>query len=364
MEDNILNSGIEGLKELKEKLIQLDRHQNDNSGLQGDEKKLEKSIKTKEVSIEDEVKLTIKKRKDEIQATYNQEITKSTNKISKIQNKKEKSKEVQKSERVKHETADLTAENEQMNLEIKKTLKDNKIPSFVNTRLFFSLYMPKGTKEFTIILISLLIILIAIPSGVYFFVLPEQKVQYLIIIYSLTVIIFGGIYLLIGNKVKDKHLPFIKEIRVMRTNMAKNKRKIRKIKKKILSDKDDSVYSLEHYDEEIKNIKFEIEGIESRKQEAVTAFDRDTKPIIVEEIRSIYSEELLNMNIQLTTLKEKIRTNDENIKYLSRELVENYEAYLGKEFMSVENIEQLINIMTEKPLQKVSEAIVFYRKEK
>ena len=53
MENNILNSGQEGLKDLKDKLIQLDRYQNDNSGLHGDEKKLEKSIKVKEKSMEE-----------------------------------------------------------------------------------------------------------------------------------------------------------------------------------------------------------------------------------------------------------------------------------------------------------------------
>ena len=362
MEGNILNNGLDGLKELKVKLIQLDRYQNDNSGLHGDGKKLEKSIKAKETSIEDEIDLTINKRKNEIEATYNKEINKAKEEITKVQNKKNQSKNAQVSERIKLETADLVSEYENMETEIKSKIKDGKVPSFVNTNLFYSLYMPKGAKELVAAIAALLLVLLIIPCGIYFIILTEQKVSYLIVIYVLTIVIFGGVYIFIGNKVKDKYLSSIKEVRVIRTNMSKNKVKRNKIRKKILKDKDESVYSLEHYDNQINSIKNKIEGIEGRRKEAIALFDSDTKPVIIEEIRSLYSEELLNMNTELITVNEKTINNDENIKYLSRELVQDYEAYLGKEFMSVEKIDYLINLMEERSLENVSQAITLHRK--
>lgn len=357
MEDNILNSGQEGLKELKDKLIQLDRYQNGNSGLHSDEKKLEKSINSKEKSIEDEINQTIKKRKDEIETTYNQEAAKAKGEIAKVQDKKERSKSAQKSERIEIETADLADEYEQMDLSIRNKLKSDKVPKLVNTNLFYALYMPKGGIEYGIIAIALLIVLLALPCGIYFLILPEQQVTYLIIIYVLTVIIFGGIYVIIGTKIKDKHLSSIKEIRVIRTNMTKNKKKRDKIRKRILKDEDESSYALEHYDNEISKIEAEIEVIEKRKQEAINVFDTDTKSVIVNEIRGQYSDTLLNMNTQLIEMAKNIKDNDENIRYLSLELVENYEAYLGKEFMSVEKIDQLISTMNEKGLENVSQAL-------
>ena len=364
MEDNILNSGIGGLKELKDKLIQLDRFQNENSGLSTDGKKLEKSIKSKETLVEDELAFTLKKRKEEIEATYNQEIEKIKEKIKRVQGKKEKSREAQVSERIKLESADLIDEYNHMGLTIKNILKEDKIPSFTNTRLFYSLYMPKGAREYGIIFIVLLLILLAIPCGIYFLILQEQKVEYLVIIYVVTVIIFGGLYILIGNKLKDKHLSSLKEIRVIRNDMSVNENKRNKIRKKILKDKDESTYALEHYDREINKLSTEIEEIESRKKDVIVLFNNETKAVIVNEIRGIYSEELLNMNTQLMILNNKIKENDENIKYLSRELVENYEAYLGKEFMSVENIDLLISNMEEYKTENVSQALAHYRKEK
>lgn len=362
MEENVLNKGIESLKELKEKLVQLDRHQNENSILAGDVKKLEKSIKSKETSIEDEINLTIKKRKEEIVGTYNQEISKSQEEITQIQNKKEQSKKAQKSERVKTETSDLVKEYDQMKKDLKTKVKEDKIPSYANTKLFFALYMPKRAKDYGIILIAILLTLLIIPCGIYFFILPEQRVEYLVIIYIVTVLIFGGLYISIGNRVKDRHLPALKEIRTIRINMLKNEKKRKKISKNISKDKDESIYALDHYDEEINKKNEEIQGIEERKKEALVQFDNETKPVITEEIRGTYSEEQLNLNTQLMNVNQQIKENDENIKYLSRELVENYEAYLGKEFMSVEVINQLIKIMEEKGLETISQAISIYKK--
>ncbi len=364
MEENILNNGIEGLIELKEKLIQLDRFQNDNSGLIGDGKKLEKSIKTKESAVDDEIKLTIKQRKSEIEATYDQEINKTKDEIDKVQNKKSKSKKAQVLERIKLETVDLVKEYEKMKVEARAKVKEGKVPSFVNTSLFYSLYMPRGIREFLIAIFALLLVLIIVPCGIYFFVIPSQKILYLVLIYFLTVIIFGGIYIIIGNKVKEKHLFIIKEVRTIRTNMLRNKIKRDKIRKKILKDKDESVYSLDHYDRKIDELKNEIKGIEKRKKEAISIFERDKTPVITDEIRGLYAEELLSMNTQLIQTNEKIRVNEESIKYLSRELVEDYEAYLGKEFMFVEKIDQLINIMQENGLENVSQAISIYKKER
>lgn len=362
MEDNILGRGIDGLKELRYKLIQSDRYQNENSQYKGEVKKLDKAIINKEKAIEDELDFTIKKRREEIESTYNQEIAKLKDEIKKIQNKKEKSKNVQVSERIKLETADLSEEYKKMDMEIKQIMKENKSPSFVNTSIFYALYMPKGIKEGIIAIIALLLMLLVIPCGIYFFILPGQKVLYLIITYILTIVLFGGTYILIGSKVKDKYLPMIKEIRVIRTNILKNKTERNKIRKQILKDDDESIYALERYDEKIDKINKDIEGIEGRKKTATEDFRRETIPIITAEIRGHHSEDLLNMNSELKNLNQKTKENDDNIRNLTRDLVENYEAFLGKEFMFVGKIDQVISIMEENDLEKISDGLSQYRK--
>ncbi len=362
MEDNILNSGIEGLQLLRDKLVQLDRYQNDNSLLSLDEKKLERSIVSKETAIEDELNFTIKKRKDEIEATYDQEISKTKEQIKKVETKKDQSKNAQISERIDIETSDLRDKYEQMRLETVNRFKKEKISRSLNSRLFFALYMPKNAKDYGIIAIILALLLLALPCGIYFFILPEQKALYLVIIYVLTVLIFGALYFIIGSKTKDKHLSTMKEVRQIRDNMSKNKAKRKKIEKRIRKDKDESVYSLDRYDEEINKLQSDIDLVANRKKEAIATFDNNTRTIITKEIRGRHEEELLDLKTKLKSLSEKIKNNNENIKYLSLELVDNYEAYLGKEFMNVEKIDQLVALIEDKNLQNISEAITMYRK--
>lgn len=362
MESNILNSGIEGLQLLRDKLVQLDGYQNDNYLLSLDEKKVEKSIASKETAIEEELSFTIKKRKEEIETRYDQEISKAKDQMKKVEIKKEQAKNAQISERIDIETSDLRDEYEQMRLETINKFKKEQIASFLNSRLYFALYMPKGAKDYGIIAITLMLLLLALPCGIYFFILPEQKAIYLVIIYVLTVLIFGTIYFVVGSKTKDKHLITIKEVRQIRDKMSKNKAKRKRIEKKIRKDKDESVYSLDRYDEEINKFQNDIDVVANRKKEAVATFDNNTRMVITKEIRGRYEEELLDLKTKLGQLSEKIKDNNENIKYLSLELVDNYEAYLGKEFMSVEKIDELVRIMEGKNLQNISEAITMYRK--
>ncbi len=362
MEGNILNNGKEGLQILRDKLVQLDRYQNDNSLLDLDEKKVERSIVSKETAIEDELNLTIKKRKEEIEATYDQEISKTKDQIKKVEIKKLEAKNAQISERIDIETSDLRDEYEQMRLETINRFKEDKIARSLNSRLFFALYMPRGAKDFGIIAITLMLLLIVIPCGIYFLILPEKKVIYLVIIYVLTVLIFGALYFIIASKTKDKHLSTMKEVRQIRDKMSKNKAKRKKIEKRIRKDKDESVYSLDYYDEEIKKFQNDIDAVADRKKEAIATFDNNTRTVITKEIRGRHEEELLDLKTKLNHLSEKIRDNNENIKYLSLELVDNYEAYLGKEFMSVEKIDKLVELMVDKNLQSISEAIAMYRK--
>ena len=190
----------------------------------------------------------------------------------------------------------------------------------------------------------------------------RTKALYLVIIYVLTVLVFGALYFVIGSKTKDKHLSTMKEVRQIRDNMSKNKAKRKKIERRIKRDKDESVYSLDRYDEEINKLQDDIDIVANRKKEAIATFDNNTKAIITKEIRGRHEEQLLDLKTKLKQLSEKIKHNNENIKYLSLELVDNYEAYLGKEFMYVEKIDQLIALIEDKNLQNISEAITMYRK--
>jgi len=360
VDGNILSGGIEVLQTIKGKVIELNSNKEKKESLLAAESKLEKEIQSKEKALTDEIVSTTKKRKEEIESTFNSQIDNLRSRVKKIRGKKEKSKSAKVKERIALETADLREEKKQMVRETKSIFKQDKIPSFYNSRLFYALYLPKGIGDFFIILLTLLIILLGIPSLIYFVILPVEKLVYLLIIYVLSVILFGVPYMLIENNIKDKHIEAIRKVRLIRSNITANKKQQNKIKKKILKDKDESKYDLDKFNNELQELEEEINSITEKKQDALTLFENTTRFVIGEEIKLRYAEEIKALKDEYDNTYNEIRMLEENIKNLIMEISSNYEVYLGKEFMSIEKLDMLADVMSDNGLSTISEAIKLY----
>ncbi|WMJ85518.1 hypothetical protein [Anaerocolumna sp. MB42-C2] len=361
MESNILSGGLEDINKLKDTLTELNDYIDRNDALAAEESRLEKTIKNKEKAITEEIAGTTKKRKDEIEATYDDQLEKTRLRAKKIRNKKEKSKSVKISERIEAETAQLKEEYRQMVLETKAVLKQKKVPAFCNTKLFYSLFLPTGMGDLAVIILSLIIILLIIPCFFYFYVIPDEKMIYLILIYFITVIFFGGAYMLIDNNVKDKHMQTIKRIYSIRVQISDNKKKREKIRKRILKDKDESQYGLDNFDQELSELDNELKFIMDQKKEALNTFENNTRYVISDEIKARSQEELNTLKKEYGEVYVKIKDTEEKIKVLSMEIANKYEAYLGKEFMSVEKLNILSDIIMENDLKTISEALGYYK---
>jgi len=364
MDGNILSGGVEELNTVKEILLELNGYKDNNDVLVSGEAKLDKIIQSKEKAISDEITSTTKKRKEEIETTYNEQIEKTRTRIKKIRGKKEKSKNVKKSERILEETTDLREEHKQLLLDSKAIFKQNQIPSFCNTKLFYSLFMPKGIGDFFIIGLSLILILLIIPCAIFFLLLPEKNMIYLVLVYFIIVVVFGSIYMIIENNTKDKHRDSINKVQVIRFQIIENKKKRNKIKKMILKDRDESSYGLEKFNQELQELDNEANVISDQKKDALTIFENTTRFVIGEEIKARYQEELAGLKKEYDRVYAEIKKIEDKIKKLSIEIVMDYEAYLGKEFMTVEKLDHLVNLMTSNNLKTISEAITLYKEEK
>ena len=360
MDTNILSSGIEVLISIKEKIVELNSYKEKKNSLLMAEDKLEKGIKNREKALSDEIASTTKKRKEEIEATFQSQIEQVRSRMRKIRNKKEKSKSKKVKERIELETADLREQQKQLVNESKAVFKQDKVPALCNSRLFYALYMPKGMGDYLIILLALLIVLLGIPSLIYFVLIPTEKLIYLLLIYILTVIIFGGPYMLIENNIKDRHLEAIQKVRVIRSQIQNNKKQQIKIKKRIVKDKDESKYGLDKFNDELHELEQEINSINEKKQESLSVFENTTKFVISEEIKLRYQDELNSLKQEYEKTYHEVRVLEDQIKNLTMEISSKYESYIGKEFMSVDRLDKLIDFMRTNQIGTVSEAIAMY----
>lgn len=360
--NNLLSGGVETLKEMKEALLELRNYQTKNNSLITEKDKLYKSVQSLQKYVSDEITGTTKKRRQEIENTFDDQIgkTEAHMKHTKTQRGKHKNKKV--SERILVETASLRDDNDKLHTDAKLLLKQKHIPAFCNTRLFFALYFPASFGDFILILLTLMVTLMAIPCGIYFGIFNNKGSLYLILIYIATVIFFGAIYLVTGNLTKYKKQDAIRQLKEIRLNMNDNKRKMESKKKRIRKDRDESAYGLENFDEELTKLVSETADITRQKREALSTFDNSTSQVIASEIESIYKDKLLGLQEEYKKACEDSDLAEEKIKALTIKIASDYEPYIGKDLMTPERLDSLINIIQAGTAATISEAIAFQRK--
>jgi len=360
-EGNVLAGGVDKLYEIQEALLELAGYRENYAKLEADEENNSKIIKSLEKEAADEVASTVRKRRNEIESTYDKQLDKLKSDIKKIRSKRDKRKHKKVSERMDAETFALREENHRLKLEAKAMAKQNHVPFYCNTKLYYALYYPGFFSDIVIIFFALLITLLIIPCGIYFYALPEEKIPYLVILYIATVLIFGGLYLLIWNRTKEKHGGTLKEIRKLRHEIAGNNKKIKSIKKGIKKDKDESVYGLEDFDDDIKRLDNEAAEIIRRKTEALLTFDNTTAQILTSEIRKKYDEKIAALEAENKEIAAKSEQTDKMVKALTLKIAGEYEPFIGKDLMTPDKIESLINIIKAGNASNISEAIQFFR---
>lgn len=359
---NLLEGGIEQINEIKEFLLELGGYRTNNDTLIHEEEVLENRISSTQKDAEDEIERTTKKRRQEIEDAFEKQLDKLHTRSKRIRDKRERDKSLKVSQRIKAETSDIRSENTQLKQEAKTLFKQKHVPGFCNTKLYYALYAPASLSDYFIILGALVLILFVVPCGIYFLLLPEEKILYLILTYVLSVLFFGGLYVLIANGTKVKFTDEIRKVKGLRAQIRANKKKIAIIKKNIRKDRDESTYGLQEFDAELAKLEQETAEIISQKKEALLTFDQSTRHIIAAEIEGSYKEKLEGLKAELAKASAAAKQAEERIKALTLKLASNYEPFLGKDMMTLKKLDTLINILQEGNAANISEAIAFYHK--
>jgi seryl-tRNA synthetase len=183
-----------------------------------------------------------------------------------------------------------------------------------------------------------------------------MNVIYLALCYIFAIGIFGGIYFILG-KTKCKHQAALDRVRELRKKIQDSKRKQRKIKQQIRKDKDESSYGLEEYDTEIENLQRSISELLEQKKIALSDFDNATSRNIKDQIVLSHEDELDALKAEYHKVYDQNKENLDRLNKLSLSISAEYEGYLGKDFMSLEKIEQLEEIMTAGSANTIAEAV-------
>lgn len=346
-----------GAKEAVKKLEELKQKERE---LEDKEKKLERSLKTEQKMAADAVAATVKQREEEITGSYDAEIDKARERLKKVRQKREKAKSQGIKERIEEDTSSLVRENKEIKGQMKTLFQANHVPGYCRSGFYYALYFTRGLREAGVLMLTLLVCFLAVPCGVYFLI-PNRNSFYLFGIYLAAILLFGGIYVVIGNRTKMRHMEVLKEGRVLRNRIRENERKIRAIARTIRKDKNESSYNLEKFDDEIAHLDQDISQIVRKKNEALNTFETVTKSIISDEIFGNRKKELDRLAEELESTGSELKMVQGQIKEQSLTAADEYGIYVGKDFLTVERLEALEKLIAGGSAANISEAITVYK---
>lgn len=324
-----------------------------------EEKRLEKELTAERKAVTDRISLTVKKRIEEINSTYDKEIGKEQERLKRVRSKREKAKSQGMKERIEEETAELKDYNRELKLQMKSIFQQDGVPGFCESGWFYSLYLPRGFTELLRLLAAVFVCFLGLPFGVYS-LLPQKTAFSLTVIYFISVVLFGGLYIVINNYTRVRHPDALRKGRALRNLMKSNNKKIRVIIHSIKYDRDEAVYNLEKYDDEIAQIEQDLADIAEKKKEALNTFDKVTKTIISDEIAGNSSKQVSKLEGDYERVQEERREAEIRVKEQTLFINDNYTCYIGKEFMIPEKLDQLADLIRMGKAKSISEAETIY----
>lgn len=325
-----------------------------------EEKQLEKELEAEKKAVADAISLTVKRRLDELNSSYDKEIAKGQDRLKRVRSKREKAKSQGMKERIAEETAELQEENRDLNLQQKSLFQKDRVPRFCKSTLYYSLYFTRGFSEFLLLLFTIFICFLAIPFGIYTLI-PQKSIYYLVGIYFITIVVFGGLYVFVNNRTKVRHQVALRKGRSIRDMRRSNNKKIHVITGSIRRDRDEKVYNLERFDDEIAQIELELTEITNKKKEALNTFEKVTKNIISDEIAGNSRQKIEELSSAVEMAADSVKRMEQRVKEQTLHITDTYESLIGKEFMVPERLDILADFIRSGKAATITEAETLYQ---
>ena len=366
MDKNILSGDVSTLREYRALVEDYNNSKVLNDQAKAEEKRLEKELAINKKNLKDDIEITIKKRRNEVSDKFDQEIDKDESKLRKIRGQRSKAKNKGIKARIAEETADLSAQNDELKANIRAALKGGNLSSLCGSAFYLSLFFTKGIGE--VFFCGLMIILTClIFPALLFLILPcenlshdVQKVVIAVIYFVVFVSVFL-IYKVIENNTKHKQKDVLLSVRSLRDQLDGNNRQIRKIAKSIRKDKNEDMYNLGDFDVKLQDLENDIAIISQNKADALKVFDETTRPAIVSEIEGRELPRIEELEAKYNEIVARHAELEDTVKQLGIKLSTEYESYVDKSFSDVAKIDELIAFMENGQATTVAEAIQAYK---
>ena len=281
---------------------------------------LESKKKDIEKEADDLIASTIYQKKQDIERSYDEIIKEAEQRLKVVEREKVEERKKNIKNLVEHNTRSIKENNVYLGNEIKRILSEHKLPGFINSSFYMSLWNPTSVSEMIGSVVALLVAIL-IPTILVFGIyrekllkaFPSVILRYIIIvlIYFLVIFVIGLIWLAI-DKITKKNPEVIKEIKEIRKNIADNKKEMAKIADETNKSATDDKFDYTKLDRDIEAGKIEVENYRNKKKAALENFVNVTQDEITRKVgdearkgMDAIDKEIANVKIELADMQKK-----------------------------------------------------------
>ena len=318
-----------------------------------------KNTKEAQQAVQDEIDSRVKYSSDAVCAGFDKAIAGDREKLKEVQNKRDKAKLAGVKERIAAETAHIHKENEALKNQVKDAFAQENIPMFCNSRIYIALYRTKRMTDVLIYLLCIALVYAAVPFLLS--VIPQFPLWGMILYYVVVILIQSFTNKMIVEKTLVRHAETIDMAKKLKEQIRSNHKKMKKIAKNIKTDSNEEMYGLHEFDDKMNEIREDMKRIEQEKEKALEDFEMTVKPDIIAEIEGRENERINAMKAELDKKSAENLKLENLIKEQRIYISSNYEAYLGKEYVTVEKLTELKQVMISGGAATVAQALAVYR---
>ena len=349
---------IKTVNRAKQLLNDLDEAEKDKTRLTGELKQSEKAYSSMEKSVAEGITTALKKKKEEIAATYDRELSQYQDQIDVCKTERAKAKANAIAQRIQVETAPLSQQNQQLEAQIELKFKENKVPVVCKKRAISMLFFPKNSRDWTIDILVGVGLIFFIPL---FFSLAISNRLVLAFTFFVYVGALFTAYLYLLHKYMLKFAGVNEEVEELRKQIRINNKNKQLMTNRIKKSQDETGYNLGSFDDKITGIQQVMQNTVEKRQEALENFESEIRHQITADITAANKDELLGLQQEFESKRQELSDKKEEIEQIEKQLKEEYEPVFGKDLLYKQRLNKFDSFCQENADLSLEEALAQYR---
>ena len=268
---------------------------------------------------------------------------------------------------IEQEKDDINHDNNHQKKAIRKIAEERGVPAIYTSKLFLALFYPKVPSDAIILILSLIILLLAFPFGIFYLLFPDGGRLELTTIYLFVIVLIFAIYALVNTIVKEKYALAFKKINDYRVDADNTAKEIREIIQKAKEMSDEELVCDVFTEDYLKAAKEELEAIDmalmeetAKKDAAIRAFDENVEAKAEREKRfhEMYQKEMKRRADNLAEIQHTKQIEEQNLAIIEQLLLKfrPLEQY-GIDIFSEQTIDELLGYLRSRETKTIGGAI-------